>query len=111
MHNAVRTPRPPRLGNFQYAFRAMLLQRLLDAEVGVRKSIGPIHCAHRDVMRRPVADSRQFTKAPNRLLRIGTRLERNRPMDNRFGESANRFHSGWKNAEYGDCPGLAFQEL
>lgn len=60
VHGRVSTPRPPSLGLFAKQpgrFRPRGFQK---AQITGRKRIGPPHAAHRDVLGRPGADSREF---------------------------------------------------
>ena len=70
MHDRVASPGPPRLRQRLGLFRRHAPKFVAHRDVFLRKGVGPAQRAHRDVVRRPLADAWQLGQPLDRIIGI-----------------------------------------
>ena len=85
-HDGVRAPRPPRLGSSIELSHGAVAGHPPQHQIAARKRIRLAKRAHRDVLRGPVADSRNRRQRRRRLPRICRRAEFDRAAQDRSRE-------------------------
>src|SRR5579884_2010020 len=90
MHGRIGPPRAPGMGHLQQPARGRLTGALAQAEIAVRKSIGPAHGPHGNVMGGPLTDAGQLAQAPYAGLGVRAWLKRERAR----GESPSQRQNG-----------------